>query len=539
MRWLRSLSIKYKIFLIPFVGLVGFAVIILINNSVNSNNAHRLASIRDMYFPVLEKADASIVKLERITETLNSAVSTGEMDMIDSANDMRDEILEIFDQIITLYPEKKEVIEKLISEFSEYYAQASQLSTSMVDGTADFSALNDQVEGMGLALEKLKQSMAKFRGDSHSEFIGTVEKTTDDANQALVIGGIVSAVVVVLLLVTSLSVTVMITRNIAGVVDSLRDIASGEGDLTKRISQHSQDEIGQLVASFNHFIERLQEIITEVIDSVEPLISVSELLEELTQQTEQMSATQLSTTKDVTHSISQVFESVKEVAESASSAATAAQQADSEAQVGQGVVIDTVETINQLAMEVEKAVKTNRQLEADTEGVGSILDVIQGIAEQVNLLALNAAIEAARAGEHGRGFAVVADEVRTLASRTQESTKQIHQVIDQLRRTASTITDIMEANQNRAKECVSHVGKTGESLAAITTKVGSISDMNHQIASSTEEQQRTTQEIFQNIDGIKELTERSAAMSNEVARETQSLTDVTAKLQKVAQQFRV
>ena len=349
----------------------------------------------------------------------------------------------------------------------------------------------------------------------------------------------VALVIVVVLMITSYSIAMLITKNIGGVVASLRDIASGEGDLTKRIEQNSADEIGELVESFNAFIEKLQGIITEVIASVAPLISVSKNLQELTQQTTMMAASQQTTIQDVTQAISQVFDSVNEVAINAAAAAESAQQADGEAKKGESISHTTVTAINQLASEVEQAVVTNRQLETDTEGVGVILEVIQGVAEQVNLLALNAAIEAARAGEHGRGFAVVADEVRSLASKTQDSTKQIQQVIDQLRKTAGIITDIMEAGQAQAIESVSHAGRSGQSFAAINLKVGSISDMNYQIASATEEQQRTSQTMLESVEGIKVSAGKSAVMAGEVAEETQALIAVTERLQRVAKQFKV
>jgi len=128
MHWLRSLSIKYKIFLIPFVGVIGFACNHLINNNVNSNNATRLAAIRDVYFPVLEKADTNIIRLDRITETLNAGVSTGEMDMVDVASDLRGEMLATFMEIIDLYPEKEKKIKRYMIEFKSYYEEASSLS---------------------------------------------------------------------------------------------------------------------------------------------------------------------------------------------------------------------------------------------------------------------------------------------------------------------------------------------------------------------------------------------------------------------------
>ena len=539
MHWLRSLSIKYKIFLIPIVGVIGFACNHLINNNVNSNNAARLAAIRDVYFPVLEKADTNIIRLDRITESLNAGVSTGEMDMVDVAADLREEMQATFLEIIELYPEKENKVKGYMGEFEGYYEEASSLSVGMIDGTADFSTLNAHVERMGLALNKIQSSLNTFRSDSHKEFIDVVQQTTDDANHALFVGGMVALVIVVVLMITSYSIAMLITKNIGGVVASLRDIASGEGDLTKRIEQNSADEIGELVESFNAFIEKLQGIITEVIASVAPLISVSKNLQELTQQTTMMAASQQTTIQDVTQAISQVFDSVNEVAINAAAAAESAQQADGEAKKGESISHTTVTAINQLASEVEQAVVTNRQLETDTEGVGVILEVIQGVAEQVNLLALNAAIEAARAGEHGRGFAVVADEVRSLASKTQDSTKQIQQVIDQLRKTAGIITDIMEAGQAQAIESVSHAGRSGQSFAAINLKVGSISDMNYQIASATEEQQRTSQTMLESVEGIKVSAGKSAVMAGEVAEETQALIAVTERLQRVAKQFKV
>jgi methyl-accepting chemotaxis protein len=206
--------------------------------------------------------------------------------------------------------------------------------------------------------------------------------------------------------------------------------------------------------------------------------------------------------------------------------------------MGQEVVDSTISAINVLAQEVERAAETIRQLEADTTSVGNILDVIQGIAGQTNLLALNAAIEAARAGEQGRGFAVVADEVRTLASRTQVSTQEIHSVIEQLRRTARAISEVMEQGQKRARESVDKAAKAGESLSTIAGKVETISNMNIQIASATEEQQQTSSYI-QRSEEIRSASEHAANGSRKVAEATEQLTRATAKLSHVTGQFRV
>ncbi|MBV1874209.1 MAG: methyl-accepting chemotaxis protein [Gammaproteobacteria bacterium] len=539
MRWLKRLSIKYKILLIPVVGILGFALNIGINGKVNSENAERMSEIRDIYFPVLETADKMIVYLAEITDSLNSAVSTGEADSVDDA-DVKAGLLKVeFDEVVSLYPDKGVAIKVLQDSFDAYFNVAREMSVAMVEGTADFSALQAKIVTMKTALETIQNEMQAFRQGSYDEFNATLDRTVAESADAMMMSLLASAITVGILLIVSVSIAVMITRNIGAVVNSLKKMASGDGDLTQRIDQSSEDEIGELVAFFNSFIEKLQSIMSQVIESIDPLVTVSGELNGLAKSSTATSTSQLETISEVAHAISQVFDSVNDVATSASSAATAAQEADLEAKSGLGILEETVNAINQLAVEVETACGTNKQLENDTESVSSILDVIQGIAEQTNLLALNAAIEAARAGEHGRGFAVVADEVRTLASKTQESTKEIQTVIEQLQRTARSITEVMEQGQQSAKQSVDYADKTGGSLAEVGAKIASISDMNFQIASATEEQQRTSQTINKNVEGIRDGAESSVGVAGNVADLTESLGTVTGQLKSVARQFKV
>lgn len=539
MSLLSTASIRLKILAIPLVGIMGFAAVLAYNFSVSSASNDRLNDVKEIYYPILEKASASVVALDRITETLNSAVSAGESEMIGGATEYADKVRTHLREIESLEPKRKDQVVNIVGEFEDYFRIASALSLGMISGTIDRGQLSQQTTTMAAKLNTLKRDMETFRVESHDIFTRNINDTTQEMNNA-VKGGLFTALLTfVVVVVVSIYITANITGSLAGIVSSLKDIANGEGDLTRRIRQTSNDEIGELVFWFNSFVEKLQGIIREVVAVTSPLSTVSGELSQLANNSQKVSSDQLDATRNVERSISEMFNSLSENAANASNAADAAAGADSETKMGRQVVDATMAAINILAQEVERAADTIRQLEADTTSVGNILDVIQGIAGQTNLLALNAAIEAARAGEQGRGFAVVADEVRTLASRTQVSTQEIHSVIEQLRRTARAISEVMEQSQRRARESVERAAQAGVSLATIAGKVETISNMNIQIASATEEQQQTSSYIQRSVEDIRNASEGAAKGSRQVAEATEQLTQVTTKLTRVTGQFRV
>lgn len=539
MSLLSTASIRLKILMIPMVGILGFAAVLAYNFSVSSASNSRLSEVKEVYYPILEKASASVVALDRITETFNSAVAAGELEMIGGAEEYASTVRRNLNEIEAIEPRRKDKVAAIKTDFEQYFQLAKGLSQEMISGTVVQGQLSQRTSEMASRLNTLKLSMESFRVESHEIFTRNINDTTTEMSNA-VTGGLLTALITfVAVIVVSIYITSNITGSLSRIVSSLKDIAQGEGDLTRRIPQTSRDEIGELVYWFNSFVEKLQGIIREVVEVTGPLSGVSNELSHLARQSERVTSDQLDATRNAERSISEMFSSLSENASNASNAADAAAGADSETKMGREVVDSTISAINVLAQEVERAADTIRQLEADTTSVGNILDVIQGIAGQTNLLALNAAIEAARAGEQGRGFAVVADEVRTLASRTQVSTQEIHSVIEQLRRTARAISEVMEQGQKRARESVDKAAKAGESLSTIAGKVETISNMNIQIASATEEQQQTSSFIQRSVEDIRNASEHAAKGSRKVAEATEQLTQATAKLSRVTGQFRV
>ncbi|NIA02649.1 MAG: methyl-accepting chemotaxis protein, partial [Planctomycetia bacterium] len=244
-------------------------------------------------------------------------------------------------------------------------------------------------------------------------------------------------------------------------------------------------------------------------------------------------------TGQVATAMNEMTTTVQEVACNATQTAEAANKANTETDSGRQIVTKTIESITELASEVETAAITIQQLESDSENIDSVVDVIRGISEQTNLLALNAAIEAARAGEQGRGFAVVADEVRTLASRTQESTLEIQSMIESLQTGAARAVEVMEQGRNKAQGSVENAARAGESLNVITSTVATISDMNTQIASAAEEQTAVAEEINRNIANISLLGDQTSEGARQTAASSEEMAQLAVQLQGLVGQFKV
>ncbi len=539
MHWLNSKSLKTKLLLVPMIGVVGFVIIMVGNYSAGTLTDKTLHQVRDRYYPVLSNANNAIVEIERIGEVLNSAVSAGDIDILKSADKIADNVRRLFDEIVELESGSDTEVTENAALFERYYEKARQLTESIVSGDADFSNLNEQIAELNQLQSNLSTKLNELRDDRYQRFTDSISESIEVTEDSLIMGLSVAVLVAGLLISVGIYIPTVITRNVNKISASLKDIAQGDGDLTRRIPQESKDEIGELVYWFNSFIEKLQVIIRDVVVSSDPLTDISKELASLAHTSKTATESQLTSASNVMRSMNEMFSSLSENAANTASAADAAGYTDEQAQSGQAIVKVAIQTIDDLVKEVTKAGDSINQLEKDTANVASILDVIQTIASQTNLLALNAAIEAARAGEHGRGFAVVADEVRTLASKTQESTEEIHNVIEQLQKTARSVCQIMEAGQSKASISIAKANEAGSSLEAITQRVAEISTMNTQIAAATEEQQQTSHFIQNAINEIRESAEKAAEGSAKVAGSTDQLMNVTTRLKSVASQFKV
>ncbi|TVK99383.1 chemotaxis protein, partial [Shewanella algae] len=399
------------------------------------------------------------------------------------------------DGILTYYYQKpgtNELVEKI------GYA-------AMVPGT-------DWIIGTGAYVDDIEASVAEYRQTALEDMEGKLWLTL--------------MIVIVITLITATLILFAAQRTVTPIrnmLDNLNDIAQGEGDLTKRLQVHGEDEIAQLGQAFNRFVDKLQHIIRDVTTATHEVQDASGSIHAQTQAIAAQLANHNNETDQVVTAITEMSSTAQEVAMNTTQVAEATHVASDEVAKAQECVDTSLTEISTLMAEINSAADHIQSLNEQSQKINSVLSVIGGIAEQTNLLALNAAIEAARAGEQGRGFAVVADEVRSLASRTQASTLEINEMLSELHRLVNQAVSAMEESQQSCHRSVESSRLISESLGAVTSSVTSINDMSTQIATAATEQSSVTEEINRNIYAIQEIVAELLHSSEDAARVSQTV----------------
>lgn len=330
-----------------------------------------------------------------------------------------------------------------------------------------------------------------------------------------------------------------ITRPILGLAEMLRDIAEGEGDLTRRLDYPRQDELGRLAFAFNRFLDKLQPSIAAVQDASGKARTSADQSAGIARQTSDGLQQQFREIDLVATALHEMSATANASAQSAASAAEAAGDAERASQQGYTIIETASAGIDALVGDMGQAMSELQNLARSNEQIGAILEVIQSIASQTNLLALNAAIEAARAGESGRGFAVVADEVRSLAQRTQDSVEEIRVVIENLQARSLAVAGAMHSSHHQAQDNVQQARRAIEALQRITGAVNVISEMNLQIASAAEEQSSVAEEVGRNIGVIRDVTQALSDQAAQSARLSQQLNDNAEEQDRLIKRFKV
>lgn len=423
-----------------------------------------------------------------------------------------------------------------------YNIWVNQTKKVVEDKAAGRAAVSDVIQFMETS-EKSFQAMRTVIDEVGELRINAAKayskQTSDkaDSSQSLLL--IVLAAGLLICACCALLIPPMVVKPMLQLRDRLKNIATGEGDLTARITLNQKDEIGSIVKHFNHFMEKLQTLIGQTQQITDTVAQQTQTLGKDASANKDANDHQLEALTLVATAVNEMASAIQEVARNTADAADEAKTASSKSEHGQRTVYETIAQIQLLSEQVQSAAGLIAHVEEEANKVNSVIDVIGGIAEQTNLLALNAAIEAARAGEQGRGFAVVADEVRTLASRTQESTQDIQRMLQKLQQGVKDAVSAMDTSRDSAQETVKTTEGAGKTLDEVKDAVTNITRMVIQIAAAAEEQSEVTEDINRNLTQIQGYAETSTQIAEKTLTTSNNLYERTETLRKSVRSFKV
>ncbi|MDX2504789.1 MAG: HAMP domain-containing methyl-accepting chemotaxis protein [Gammaproteobacteria bacterium] len=382
--------------------------------------------------------------------------------------------------------------------------------------------------------QHMKQSNQKLEQQIHDNAVTMQSNTIGSMRTQVWLFAVVGVVLLI-------SITLLVMQRLVIIpLNRTRQhlLTLSKGDLTQDFDYHSKNELGEMADAMNIMVENLRRIVTEINSSLSTLTNHTDSLNNNTSDVVQGAQNQAAQAEQAASAITDLSSSFNEVANSSNSASKSASSASQQAKIGRDLVSKTATGMNTVAAKVSESSELIDKLNRRTEEIGNVVNVINGIAEQTNLLALNAAIEAARAGEQGRGFAVVADEVRTLASRTQESTQEIQQMIESLQAGTKAAVGAMDSSRAQAQNGVEKISTAGDALTTIVAGIEHINDMNTQIASAALEQSAVAEEVNKNVVNISQIASTSEANSVQTQNASEELSRFAVGLQSLVSQFK-
>lgn len=548
MNWFENLSIRKKLWLLTGSFFASLLVVIAVAFWSQQKLASDVDVIANKYFAaslLLLEGDAKLyhaISAERAMIFVN-ANSTQFRNLVNYHKINIDEAQDKFTQFkakiddpeIQTLMRRYETIKKEWQSIVFQIVELRQGNGREERRTASRLSLNDAIQKFAEMQDVMDQVKNKVNQQSQ-EVVETAESNVAYSSTLILLVTIGVAIFGTLMTLFAIN---LLAQPLKLLTDRLKQISSGDGDLTQRLDQNRSDEIGETAIAFNRFTENQSDIIRQVKNTMLSFMESMQFVAERMQLLHDSTSKQQTESDHVAESMSQMSMAVNNVAGNAAQAAESTSEANDLAIKGYEVVTESVSTINEITSNIDNTSKVVAKLDSRTQSISSVTDNISEIADQTNLLALNAAIEAARAGEQGRGFAVVAEEVRNLAKRTSELTGQIRENIEKLSEESTDAVTAMQESLNNSKILDEKAALSGQALKEITSAVDAISGMNLTVASAVEEQSVTAETINSSIDSLKAMAIESDDHSKDTLKEVQSLTQLASSMQALLNRFKV
>ncbi|MCK0506540.1 methyl-accepting chemotaxis protein [Aromatoleum anaerobium] len=390
-----------------------------------------------------------------------------------------------------------------------------------------------------------RQVSLVFNNDGKPTPVGTatVFISTETLDQALrhnllLILGEILVLDVIIVVALYLGIRAVVVKPLLSVKSALQEIAQGEADLTKRLSERSGDEFAEVAHWFNVFIARLQGVFRQVSENSALLAHAAEDTLHISDRASGHSSMQKQMTEQMAEAVGHLTEQVGEASRNASIGSDAAAAADQEAKKSRQVLTESMRGTQELAEHMAAVGNVVQRLAADTTKIEEVLRVIGDIADQTNLLALNAAIEAARAGEQGRGFAVVADEVRKLAERTTHSTHEIQDMVGRIKEGNRQAVEAMNAGKARGETGVRYANQAQTVIDGILDSITRMSDLNGRILAAANSQNKAVEGISGSIDHALRLSDETVEVSRHAAQASEKLERLAGEMRRLTEEFK-